>query len=241
MSGCHHCRWSASADRRDSPPATVRQAPDSAVPRLPERGSETCPAVRGSSRRSPAFPLSAIARSTVAEAPVFSTSRITRVEEGPTWGILRSAPSGWRYDSSGAGSSAMASAARWYPHLLCFEACTAARSRSRPTTTLFVSMTGFRRAISRLWTDPMHVTLNARQASNSQKSAVDSRALRRRSGVALARFGSSRVNSRIRLHRRSRSLATSGLDSTSNARSGRRGRPKRSSPYGKGLRCPVRV
>src|SRR4029077_6334451 len=35
----------------------------------------------------------------------------TRVEEGPTWGILRSAPSGWRYDSSGAGSSAMASAA----------------------------------------------------------------------------------------------------------------------------------
>ena len=59
-----------------------------------------------------ALPLSAIARWTVGDAPAASTSRITRVEEGPTFGIFRRLPSGRTNDSIGAGSAAIASAAR---------------------------------------------------------------------------------------------------------------------------------
>ena len=67
------------------------------------------------------WPLSAIAFSIVGDDPVCSTSRITRVEEGPIFGILRSVPSGWRNDSIGSSRVRMAFAARLYPHMLCFD------------------------------------------------------------------------------------------------------------------------
>ena len=93
-SGCHRSRSSASAGRRGSRstrgPVSFRFF----------SAASTCARLRKLLRRSrrrsmsPLWPLSAIARSIVADVPVCSTSRITRVDEGPTFGILRSVPSG---------------------------------------------------------------------------------------------------------------------------------------------------
>ena len=64
---------------------------------------------------------------------------MTRDDDGPMFGILRSEPSGRRKFSIGSVSAWIVAAARLYPHALCFDACTAARSRSSAAMAPLVS------------------------------------------------------------------------------------------------------